>query len=289
MGKRQMIFLALAAFVGIGMVLLARSLLATPDKAAAVQEKQLQVTQVLVARRNIPSGSFVAAADAEWRSWPSDSPTDGLLVKNSSSEKDYVGAVVREGFKAGEPILRARLTMPNDGGFLSAVLSPGMRAMTVKISATSGVAGLIFPNDRVDVILAQKLGAVGEDGGGDERRSAETVLENVRVLALDQKTDDQKKEPKVAELATLEVTSKQAEKLALISQMGQLSLVLRSVANEVAVDVPAKDAMNAEGVAPTVGSSAGTYTMDSEVSRVHRVQIMRGSAASEVVVHGGSQ
>jgi pilus assembly protein CpaB len=296
MGQRQIIFLVLAAVVGIGMILLARSLLTPPENPVAVSaeaEPAIPATKVLVANKNIPAGSFLSAGEVEWRSWPADSPTDGLIVQGAD-EGDYVGAVVRTGIQTGEPVLRARITKPNEGGFLAAVLSPGMRAMTIKVGPTSGIAGLIFPNDRVDVILTQKLGAGGGDeessAGGDGRRVSETVLESVRVLALDQKTDDLQKEPHVAELATLEVSSKQAEKLALISQMGTLSLVLRSVATEVPVESIAE--------AATAGIPPLPMTTDSEVSqalipmapetlRGHRVQIIRGSEASEVVVPGG--
>lgn len=298
MGKRQIIFLALAAFVGIGMILLARNLMAPAPVAptAAAQQAAVEITKVLVAVKQIPSGSFLSPGDVEWRSWPKDSPTDGLIVKESSAEKDYIGAVARMGIKVGEPILRANVTKPNEGGFLAAVLQPGMRAMTIKVSAISGIAGLIFPNDRVDVILAQKLvtSATGDEGDiAGDRRVSETVLENVRVLALDQKTDDLKKEPKVAELATLEVSSKQAEKLALISQMGTLSLVLRSVANEVVVE----PTTSIDELAATVAADVPPLpmTLDSEVSnalqplqqqdfRGHRVQIIRGREATEVVV-----
>ncbi|MGE3770941.1 MAG: Flp pilus assembly protein CpaB [Bdellovibrionales bacterium] len=284
MGQRQIIFLALAAFVGIGMVLLARGLMSSPETESQA-ESSIATTRVLVATKNIPAGNFVGAADVEWRSWPSDSPVDGLFAEGSATNKDYIGAVAREGIRAGEPLLRARVMKPSEGGFLSAVLGPGMRAMTIKVSPTSGVAGLIFPNDRVDVILAQKISNESDDGSSGERRVSETVLENVRVLALDQKLDDQKKEAKIAELATLEVTSKQAEKLAVASQMGALSLVLRSVANEIPVEVTdAATGTTATTNVPQV--SALPLTMDNEVSKVHRVQIIRGSSATEVVVPG---
>jgi pilus assembly protein CpaB len=257
----------------------------------------------LVATKDIPAGAFVGQTDVQWRNWPADAAFEGLMVKGKVTSSDYVGAVAREGLRKGEPVMRSRLTMPNEGGFLSAVLSPGMRAMTIKISGTSGVAGLIFPNDRVDVILTQMISSSSNESGGGERRISETVLENVRVLALDQKTNDQKKEPKVASLATLEVTPKQAEKVALISRMGTLSLALRSVANEIPMGVnPAPATVTTEvtedGVSvmatEVVGEEVpmmpgrGGYTLDSEVTRAHRVQIIRGSTATEVIVPGGS-
>lgn len=299
MAQRQIIFLVLAAIVGIGMVFLASNLLSAPSPQQVKQEQAVAATRVLVAKNAVPAGTFLNQKDFEWRSWPSDSPTDGLFVSGSATDKDYVGGVLREGVKAGEPLLRGRVTMPNEGGFLSAVLTSGMRAMTVKVTAVSGVAGLIFPNDRVDVILAHKLERPN-DPTSMQRRISETVLQNVRVLALDQKTNDQDKKPKVAELATLEVSMKQAEKLALVSQMGTLSLVLRSVVSDVAVDA---DAMQTaiDTMAPVkmpVPESVATgseATWDSDVSQAvpppnnrygsdRKVQVMRGDQSSEVVV-----
>lgn len=299
MAQRQIIFLVLAAIVGIGMVFLARNLLSAPQPQKAQAEQPVAATKVLVAKVAVPSGSFLNQKDFEWRSWPSDSPTDGLFVSGNATDKDYVGGVLREGVKAGEPLLRGRVTMPNEGGFLSAVLQPGMRAMTVKVTPVSGIAGLMFPNDRVDVILAHRLDRPN-DPGESQRRVSETVLQNVRVLALDQKTNDQDKKPKVAELATLEVSMKQAEKLALVSQMGTLSLVLRSVANDVAIDpdamqtaidtmAPVKMPMPDDALSPKEA------TWDSDVSQAvpppnnrygsdRKVQIMRGDQSSEVVV-----
>lgn len=308
MAQRQVIFLVLAAIVGIGMVLLARNLLSTPAPTAA-KVAAVADTQVLVAVNNVPSGSFLQQKDFTWRTWPGDTPTDGLFVSGKGNDNSYVGGVLREGVKAGEPLLRGRVTMPNEGGFLSAVLKPGMRAMTIKVTPTSGVAGLIFPNDRVDVILAHRLERPGEPGDG-QRRVSETVLLNVRVLALDQKTNDQDKKPKVAELATLEVSIKQAEKLALVAQMGTLSLVLRSVASDVAIDPDAMqtaiDTMppvqlpvgnDAGALTQSAGTAPVTYdaTWDSDVSTAvpppnnrhgsdRRVQIMRGGESSDVVV-----
>lgn len=302
MAQRQIIFLVLAAIVGIGMVLMARNLLSAPEPTTQKVVESSSV-KALVAKNNVPGGSFLQQKDFEWRSWPSDSPTDGLFISNSSSDKDYVGGVLREGVKAGEPLLRGRVTMPNEGGFLSAVLKQGMRAMTIKVTPTSGVAGLIFPNDRVDVILAHKLDRPN-DPGENSRRVSETVLQNVRVLALDQKTNDQDKKPKVAELATLEVSMKQAEKLALVAQMGTLSLVLRSVASDITVEPDAMQtaidslpAVAAQGALPTDDTtlSSTDATWDSDVSTAvpppsnrygsdRKVNIMRGGESTDVIV-----
>jgi len=208
-----------------------------------------------------------------------------MVVKGKAVLIDYTGAVVRDGFRAGDPIMTARVAHAKDQGFLAAVLTPGMRAMSVSLSPTSQVAGFIFPGDRVDVILTHSFSRK-DVSSLNERRVSETILKNVRVLALDQRSDNQLTDPKVAQLATLEVTAKDAERLALAVDMtsGQMSsnkasitLVLRSLA----VDDTAKTEDSAS--LPTWDSdvSRSYPSMNGEDSLIHRVQIMRGKESSE--------
>src|SRR5260370_34203127 len=116
---------------------------------------------------------------------------------------------------------------------MAAVLTPGNRAITVPVTPSSGLAGFVFPGDRVDVILTLTI-QPGKDGEKDatERRGSETVLTDIRVLATDQRADDQKREVAVATTATLEVTPRQAEAIAVGSEMGKLSLSLRSLGQD---------------------------------------------------------
>lgn len=309
--RRRLVFLLLAILIAIGVIVAARGILVSDDDASAPAvadapaQPEKPAAEVLVAKKDLPAGSFVAAEDVEFKAWPPESTTDAM-IKKGAEEKTYVGAVVRTGLRAGEPIVVGRILKSDQHGFLAAVLSPGMRAMTVKITPVSGVAGFIFPNDLVDVILAHEVQRP-EDTRTVDRRVSETVLDNVRVVALDQKTDDQNNEPKTAELATLEVTPKQAEKLALVSQMGSLSLVLRSLAtNVVPVDntKPAIAKDDSSGLAPQLLEAAARampastarplpakdITWDSDVSsalpapqaKATTVQIYRGSNMTDV-------
>ena len=131
-----------------------------------------------------------------------------------------IGAVVRRGIGAGQPITSATVVKPGDRGFLAAVLSPGKRAVSIPINATSGNAGLIFPGDHVDLILTQTL----EGSDGDlARRVSETVLSNIRIIAMGVETGDVAKDGKnheKARTATVEVTPRQAESVALITELG---------------------------------------------------------------------
>jgi pilus assembly protein CpaB len=122
---------------------------------------------------------------------------------------------------------------------MAAVLSPGNRAATVPISATTGNAGFIFPGDMVDVILTARYGDNNATGEGNNQYAA-TILENLRVLAIDQNTENVKGQTAVGRTATLEVTPRQAEVIALGVTMGQLSLSLRSLVTDQAVADQAK-------------------------------------------------
>src|SRR6266852_865422 len=174
----------------------------------------------------------------------------------------------------GEPISDGRVVRPGDRGFMAAVLTPGNRAVTVPVTPSSGLAGFVFPGDRVDVILTM---TIQPDKEGEkvekERRASETVLTGIRVLATDQRADDQKREVTVAKTATLEVTPKQAEVIAVVSEMGKISLSLRSLAQD--------------GEQVTV---ANTHTWDNDAARLlralhgtgHKVSVVRGSERKDV-------
>jgi pilus assembly protein CpaB len=137
------------------------------------------------------------------------------------------------------------------------VLEPGKRAVSVSINATTGIAGLVFPGDRVDLILTHNIPE--EEGGKKKmRRASETVLKNIRVLAVDQTVDDQTGEPEVAKTTTLEVTPKQAEIIAVVIELGRLSLSLRSLAREEQADGDANPG--------SMVDDKPSFTLDTEVS-----------------------
>jgi pilus assembly protein CpaB len=203
---------------------------AAPVPAATAQPVVNPTVKVLVAKRELPTGAFVKAADLDWRDWPEAGLPETFTRAGKGSEKDFEGAVVRNHLFAGEPIVRNRLVQPGDRGFLAAVLAPGRRAVAVPIDAARGAGGFIFPGDRVDVLLSLKQTPAVEDGDdAGTRYFAETLLTDVRVLAIDQSVDLQNGQAKTGKTATLEVTPKQAEQLALGSSLGDLSLSLRSL------------------------------------------------------------
>lgn len=144
----------------------------------------------------------------------------------------YVGAVVREAFLAGEPIVDRKLVRAGESGFMAVVLQPGMRAMSIPITVETAGGGFILPGDRVDVILSAALQSESQEGAPRRAFTANTVLRNVKVLAVDQATQpDKGATTVVGATATLEVRPQEAEALALAKAQGDLSLVLRSYAD----------------------------------------------------------
>jgi pilus assembly protein CpaB len=194
--------------------------------------------RVLVASSALPAGTILKPEQLRWQAWPADAPTGAYLTEASTRIDQLNGAVVRSSLAAGEPLSASRVAYPGDRSFLAAVLRPGYRAVTVNVSAASGVAGFVLPGDHVDLILSRTLDA----GGGQKRFVSETVLTDVRVVGMDQRASDQndpKKDVIVPQTATLEVTPKGAEVIAVASELGRLSLSLRSLA---APETPAVEA-----------------------------------------------
>lgn len=245
--------------------------------------------QVLVATRTLPVGTIIDAEAFRYQPWPEGLVQDAYFVRGGEGAADpasLVGTVVRTEITAGQPATRGSLIRPGERGFLAAALGPGMRAVTVAVSATSGVAGFVFPGDRVDLVLTQEV-----EGGGDGEplRASETIIRNIRVLAVDQRLNARDEEGnQVAQntsTVTFEATPKIAEKIAVAQTIGQLSLSLRSLADNNAeleraiasgeVQVPENNDPRAErqmllAIANRPIDVNPTYTVGSDVSRFQR-------------------
>ncbi len=268
----------LTAFLVQGWIANQRALLLAQRPVEAPRE---QPNQILVAKQDLPAGTFVKPEHLQWRAWPADGLDASFVRKSEDAMNAFTGAVVRKGIVAGEPITVKRVVKAGERGFLAAVLSPGMRAVSVKVNAASGISGLVFPGDRVDLILSHKIKS--QDAKTRSVRSvSETVLTNVRVLAIGQITDDQKGKPIVAKTATLEVWPKQAEVVAVVIELGKLSLSLRRLAKT-------DDEIKRNGKPqPYKNGRAHSYTRDSDVSRLigaangnlHTVEVIQGSKST---------
>jgi pilus assembly protein CpaB len=298
MRARNIILIAFALIAALGTAYFVKNWSAN-QRPVVVEQIQTTPTapaaEILVAARTLPAGSLLRPGDLDWQAWPEDGVSPAYVARSPAEpgEADpmahFEGAVVRHGITAGEPITENRVVRPGDRGFMAAILSPGMRAVSVPISATTGIAGFVFPGDRVDVIL---IHAIERGDAASDRilRASETVLTNVRVLAVDQRVADQGN-PVVAKTATLEVTPKQAETITMLTEMGRLTLSLRSLAWEGAVLADAADVRSVGGFEPSIAQSGQSYTLDNEVSallnpprtsstvRIREVKVVRGAAA----------
>ncbi|MDR3494268.1 MAG: Flp pilus assembly protein CpaB [Ancalomicrobiaceae bacterium] len=210
---------------------------------AEPQQKQNAV-EVLVTRRDIPVGTTVSKDDMVWEPWPEGSQTDAYITKSSrpTAIEELAGSVARTAFLNGEPVREARL-MKAERGFMSVILTPGMRAIAIEVRAVGTAGGFILPSDHVDVILTRAAPKTATGQSQGDPFVTETLLTNIKVLAIDQQISENKGEAAVVakNTATLEVSPKQSEMIAQAQQLGTLSLVLR----------PLRDAAIPEAVADT--------------------------------------
>ena len=200
----------------------------------AEQAPAVPTTRVLVATETLPVGTQLTGAQLEWREWPLEAVSEGFIIEEDSPDAlaELDGSMVRLVAFAGEPIRRAKL-VGADERYMSGVLEAGKRAMAVELSASNGAGGFILPNDRVDVIATVP---VPDDITDEEEQAvtAQTVLTNIRVLAIDQtiEEDEEGGRTRLGETATLEVTAKEAELLAQTRETARsISLVLRATAD----------------------------------------------------------
>lgn len=257
---------------------------------AAPQANQPAIvsSRVLVAKVDISAGSFIRSeADLEWVAFPAENIPATYIKEDQQAASVFDGAVARSNISAGEPITSARIVKPDEGGFMSAVLTPGKRAVSIAVNATTGNAGFIFPGDQVDLILTHQVKEDTESGA--EVAASETFIENARVLAVDQRFNSKESEVVLARTVTLEVTPKQAEMINIASDLGRISLSLRSLATDKQKqdgDMEFTDTASEEKTATDPRTSPATYTSDREVSRLLRVMHRDGDTVKVSVSRG---
>jgi pilus assembly protein CpaB len=273
MRARTLILFLVALVLAGGTAVLVRSWLAqrTADAEAAPLVRPVAPQKsVLVARGAITRGQILKPTDFTWQVWPEGGIDRSYIQAGTKPIEAFAGSVARDSFVPGEPITEAKIVAPGARGFLAAVLPAGMRAVSVPVTATSGISGLVFPGDQVDILVSEAVPTTGSKGEVLQAKGAETVLHDVRVLAVDQKLDSKAGEAVVAHNVTLEVTPKQAEKLAVANDMGKLSLSLRSL-TPLSTEEAAAD------------SSDGAGTLDSEVSQLLRKPLTKDNSSAETV------
>jgi pilus assembly protein CpaB len=297
MDVKKLALLAGALVIAITTALLARSLFAAstpPAQQIAAEPVVPKGPKILVATRALPVGTILTTDSMRFQPWPSELIQNAYFKEGSGTDMaSLAGRVVRAALTAGQPITQGALVKPGERGFLAAALSPGMRAMTVPVSAETGVAGFVFPGDRVDIVLTQTIQANGTDV-----KASETIVRNLRVLAADQRTsqldDKGQTNPQLSQTVTLEVTPKIGEKIAVAQSLGNLSLLLRSLSDGGAevdmaiasgrLSLPAN--LNAKAEQQRLADIAGqpndrdtTYSTGADVSRFLRSNLGRTTAS----------
>lgn len=225
----RFLILGIAILAAGGAAYLAMNLTAPEpvQQVAVAQAPRMETVAVLVASQDIPTGSSITVDGLKWQDWPKEGINDGFITKVSTPDamEEMAGAIARSTLYSGEPVREAKLVR-SDRGFMSAILPAGRRAIATAISADTSAGGFILPNDRVDVIMTRRVKKQGKTSF-----VTETILTNVRVLAIDQTIEDKEGEKVVVgETATLELGPKEAEILTVAQQMAdRLTLALRSL------------------------------------------------------------
>lgn len=315
MDGKKLALLVGALFVAAVTAILAKSMFgatATPQIMAAAPVPT--GPQVLVATKPLPVGTILGPDAVRFQPWPKDLVDGAYYIKGQANADPtkLQGTVVRSDITAGQPITQGSIVSPQDRGFLAAALTPGMRAVTVPVSGATAVAGFVFPGDRVDLVLTSdtNVNATASSAPGaavqftlkDDRplQTSETIIRNMRVLATDQRYDNQptaegKSDVHNFSLVTLEATPKMAEKIAVAQKLGSLSLSLRPLADntqELEQEIAAGDINVPTGTDPKAEKKMlldlasrpqdvkTTFTTGGEVSRFARNSAPRTQFAS---------
>ena len=222
MKVRPLIVLALALFLALSAVYLARNWIQGQATRSDVAKTETPVVQLVVANASLKFGDRLAKENVRLIDWPAANVPEGTF----KSVDELLGPqprVVLQAIQPNELILVSKVTGPGQRASLSAVITSGMRAMTIRVNDVAGVAGFVLPGDRVDIMLTREI--------VQSQPITDVLLQNVKVLGIDQRSDEQNNKPDVVKAVTIEVTSEQGQKLTLAAQVGSLSLALRDVSN----------------------------------------------------------
>ena len=229
--KAARLVVLIVALAAGGFAALLAGRLHKPAHPVVAAPPKVTTVDVLVAKTNIGMGQKLTPRDVTWQAWPANANAGNFIRRNDHPNAIELlsGALAHAPFVAGEPIRDAKLVMAKGSGFMAAILPSGMRAVSIGVSPVTAASGFILPNDRVDIILT-KRDRQAEKQTGIEVHTAETILSDIKVLAIDQQIEEKNgQKVVVGKTATLELTPSQVETIELARQTGSLSLALRSM------------------------------------------------------------
>jgi pilus assembly protein CpaB len=242
MSRTRILILALALFAGLGAIVLVMNMQRAAQEAApvAAAAPAREMVKVLVINRDLQIGEVAKAGDVSFVEWPKDAVSPNFITEEMDPKgtETFLGSIARVAVNKGEPVTLARMVKPGDKSFLAAILRPGFRAVALPVSGETAAGGFILPGDTVDVMLTRKIEATSGTAT-ISRVESQVLLENVRVLAVDQAfappkpaEDGKPTEPVTPKIMTLELSPGDSEILAQADTLGDISLALRSLDNE---------------------------------------------------------
>lgn len=301
MKGRAIAMLGLAVVLAGASVFLARNWIQEQTRPVIVQQpKQDDAVMVVVASTRLSFGNTVRRDNLRLVKWPGDAIPEGAFTSIETVVGDKDERVVLRSIEINEPVLENKLSGFGGKASLAAILSPDMRAVTIRVNDVAGVAGFVLPGDRVDILLTRDRSG-GANGNNANNLITDVLLQNVKVLGIDQDANEEKNLPSVAKAVTLEVSPQQAQKLALASQLGSLALMLRNLADaeaEIVKTVSTRD-LNVgevnEPATPTVAeapkkrSKPVKVVKRAEENPLSAVRIVRGTDATKYEVQPDQQ
>lgn len=247
-----------------------------PIKAAAPVIQKVEYVKVLVAAQNLPLGSRLNEAALEWKQWPAEAVSPAFISNDlrPTADAELLNSIVRSPIVQGEPINEGKLVKAGEAGVMAALLRPGMRAVTTRISVDTAAGGFIQPGDRVDIILTQTIQRTqtGNTQTANQRvHVSDTVFENVHVLAIDQtfNTTAESGASTIGSTATFEMSQEDAELLQEVVAKGDLSLTLRGI-------------RNSRAKAPTTAK----FNKEKEEDEQSVLTVYRGGQPQQVAIRG---
>ena len=199
----------------------------------------LETVEVLVAKADLQRGQVIEAPQIGWQAWPKTAANAKFITRAArpNATQQFVNAIVRVPVAAGQPIYDPMVVFAKGSGFMAAILPKGMRAIAMDVSPDSAAGGFILPEDHVDVLLTRHDKAAEKVNGGIDKIISDTILRNIRVLAVDQAVEEKSgQKVAVAKTVTLQVAPSQSEILAQARMQGTLSLALRSLTDSEGID-----------------------------------------------------
>jgi len=254
--QRNILIIGAAIFLGLIAVFLANSYFSGVETRQEQIAEQQRMARIVVASQGLAFGSALSVQNVRLANWPADSVPEGAFTSLEEATKSRVAL---RPIVPGEPVLASKVSGANGRATLSANLPIGQLAYSIPISDVAGVGGFVRPGDVVDVILTRKIPG---DGAKDYDKMSTVVLEAVPVLGIDQVSDESKTEPAVGKTATLQVDTTGAQKLALSTQLGVMTLALRNVGDQAQGShqtLTSRDISGRRMIAPSRGSVVRAY------------------------------